>query len=463
MFFQLFFFTFGMYRLSNEKKIGLKSLVKSPLILVSLVSIGIYLSPFRLPDFIQGAVKGIGDMMVPLSTILIGCSLVGILPAELLKDRNSYLVSALRLVIFPLITLLLAKLAGLHGAVGVSCVVLAGLPSGTLNVIVAQKNECAPEFAARAAIHGTVFMAVTLPVLIYIAMIFIFAIIYNCFPNEFYHSSIQKETSYKQHKVVACAVIKQSLINAIEKNLPSEDGNKRKFQYRESAKADNKDSIVAVSDYLEYLGSEQIKLFTHVSIVKDHETIGEMELEFILELLDNEWENGTIILADSEDNEVKKQEVFIKKILSMADATYSVSHDPISFKLIDVKVKETLAVNSETTNLLKEISKLSKREIPVAIDIEKSPYVEIFLQESEGIPSSKVDNFLRLLYFSAVTVTSVGFGDIVPLTIRARMLVGLEAVSGLIIIGLFLNSLTEKIQIKKTIKYKRRKPSDRKD
>ena len=173
MLFQLFFFTFGMYRLSNEKKIGLKSLVKSPLILVSLVSIGIYLSPFRLPDFIQGAVKGIGDMMVPLSMILIGCSLVGILPAELLKDRYSYLVSALRLVVFPLITLLLAKLVGLHGAVGVCCVVLAGLPSGTLNVIVAQKNECAPEFAARAAIHGTVFMAVTLPVLIYAAMVFL--------------------------------------------------------------------------------------------------------------------------------------------------------------------------------------------------------------------------------------------------------------------------------------------------
>jgi hypothetical protein len=299
--------------------------------------------------------------------------------------------------------------------------------------------------------------------LIYIAMIFIFAIIYNCFPNEFYHSSIQKETSYKQHKVVACAVIKQSLINAIEENLPSEDGNKRNFQYRKNTKADDKNSIVAVSDYLEYLGNEQIKLFTHVSIVKDHEMIGEMELEFILELLDNEWENGSIFLANSEDNEVKKQEVFIKKILSMADATYSVSHDPISFKLIDVKVKETLAVNAETTNLLKEISKLSKREIPVAIDIEKSPYVEIFLQESEGIPSSKVDNFLRLLYFSAVTVTSVGFGDIVPLTIRARMLVGLEAVSGLIIIGLFLNSLTEKIQIKKTIKYKRKRPFGSKD
>lgn len=299
--------------------------------------------------------------------------------------------------------------------------------------------------------------------LIYFGMIFIFAIIYNCFPNEFYHSSIQKETAYKQHRVVACAVIKQSLINAIEENLPSEDGKKRKFQYRESTKADNKDSIVAVSDYLEYLGNDQIELFTHVTIIKDHEMIGEMELEFILELLDNEWENGTIFLADSEDNEVKKQEVFIKKILSMADGTYSVSRDPISFNLIDVKVKETLTVNAETTNLLKEITKLSKREIPVAIDTEKSPYVEIFLQESEGIPSSKVDNFLRLLYFSAVTVTSVGFGDIVPLTSRARMLVGLEAVSGLIIIGLFLNSLTEKFQVKKTIKYKGKRSFGSKD
>jgi predicted permease len=169
MVFQLFFFTYGQYKVSGEKRLSLRSLTHNPLVLVSLLSVGLYLSPFRFPDFMQGAIKSIGDMMVPLSMILIGCSLMGIRPTELLKDKHAYFISALRLVIFPLATLVIAKLIGLTGAVGVLCVVLAGLPSGAMNVVFAQQYNCAPDFAARVSIQGVIFMAVTLPILIFVA------------------------------------------------------------------------------------------------------------------------------------------------------------------------------------------------------------------------------------------------------------------------------------------------------
>ncbi len=169
MVFQLFFFTYGLYKLGGEKGFSLRGLARNGLVLISLLSVGLYLSPLRLPEFMQGAIKTIGDMMVPLSMILIGCSLTGIHPKDLLKDKHAYLVSALRLIIFPLITLLIAKLVGLTGPVGVVCVILAGVPSGTMNVIFAQQNNCAPDFAARASIHGVIFMAVTIPILIFAA------------------------------------------------------------------------------------------------------------------------------------------------------------------------------------------------------------------------------------------------------------------------------------------------------
>ena len=49
--------------------------------------------------------------------------------------------------------------------------------------------------------------------------------------------------------------------------------------------------------------------------------------------------------------------------------------------------------------------------------------------------------FVRMLYFSAITITTVGYGDIVPLTAYARALVAVEAVLGIVIVGLFLNSI----------------------
>jgi hypothetical protein len=51
----------------------------------------------------------------------------------------------------------------------------------------------------------------------------------------------------------------------------------------------------------------------------------------------------------------------------------------------------------------------------------------------------------RMAYFSATTITTVGFGDIVPITAVARALTGIEAIAGWVLAGLFLNSLASRI------------------
>ncbi|BEP13987.1 hypothetical protein acdb102_22980 [Acidothermaceae bacterium B102] len=50
------------------------------------------------------------------------------------------------------------------------------------------------------------------------------------------------------------------------------------------------------------------------------------------------------------------------------------------------------------------------------------------------------NRYARLFYLSAVTITTLGFGDIVPVTKLARILVSLEAIYGVIAIGLFLGT-----------------------
>jgi ion channel len=52
--------------------------------------------------------------------------------------------------------------------------------------------------------------------------------------------------------------------------------------------------------------------------------------------------------------------------------------------------------------------------------------------------------YIRMCYFSAITITTLGFGDITPVTTEARVLVGTEAVLGVVIIGLFLNAVAQK-------------------
>lgn len=61
----------------------------------------------------------------------------------------------------------------------------------------------------------------------------------------------------------------------------------------------------------------------------------------------------------------------------------------------------------------------------------------------DGFPARSTGTFDRLFYFSAVTQTTLGFGDIVPISERTRLAVGLQSVLGIVIIGLFLNSLAQ--------------------
>jgi hypothetical protein len=64
-----------------------------------------------------------------------------------------------------------------------------------------------------------------------------------------------------------------------------------------------------------------------------------------------------------------------------------------------------------------------------------------FLNLAKGIqgdPSNLKGHFWRMFYLSAVTITTLGYGDIAPLTPRARTLILIEAVLGIIVIGLII-------------------------
>lgn len=50
--------------------------------------------------------------------------------------------------------------------------------------------------------------------------------------------------------------------------------------------------------------------------------------------------------------------------------------------------------------------------------------------------------FFSLLYFSVVTITTLGFGDITPVKTASQMLTASESLIGITLIGLFLNALS---------------------
>ena len=54
-------------------------------------------------------------------------------------------------------------------------------------------------------------------------------------------------------------------------------------------------------------------------------------------------------------------------------------------------------------------------------------------------------NLLDYFYFSMITFTTAGFGDIVPLTNAAKFLSGIEALSGYIMLGIFITLIQKRL------------------
>lgn len=63
--------------------------------------------------------------------------------------------------------------------------------------------------------------------------------------------------------------------------------------------------------------------------------------------------------------------------------------------------------------------------------------------------AGQMDSFIDSLYFSVVTITSLGFGDVYPYdSYWAKLCVSAEAVGGILIIGFFLNYVAQKQAIR---------------
>jgi hypothetical protein len=73
----------------------------------------------------------------------------------------------------------------------------------------------------------------------------------------------------------------------------------------------------------------------------------------------------------------------------------------------------------------------------------KSLYAQIidFGEGYRGFPTRVSGQYWRMLYFSAGVATSSALGDIVPLTLAARLLVTAQALVSVVLVGLFLNAL----------------------
>jgi hypothetical protein len=84
-----------------------------------------------------------------------------------------------------------------------------------------------------------------------------------------------------------------------------------------------------------------------------------------------------------------------------------------------------------------------------------------FLPNLEIKYAESSPKFIQSIYFSIVTITTLGYGDITPQNANAQLLAASEALLGVIFIGLFLNSLSNTLSLSSQKAEKEREEKER--
>ncbi len=136
-------------------------------VIATLLSVVLLLSRVHVPGVLADTISSVSGVTIPLSMLVIGTSLGGISVRSVLTDWRVYVVSAVRLLVCPLLTwLVLRPFVG--GALLGIPVLLAACPSAMVVTALCLQYGRSDAFASKCIFLNTILSAVTIPLLIWL-------------------------------------------------------------------------------------------------------------------------------------------------------------------------------------------------------------------------------------------------------------------------------------------------------
>ncbi len=168
--YDIFMFTVGITLIRNgasegNMKLGetLKGLI-NPCFIGVLIGLTLYICGITLPDVIAVPVERIGNVTSPLAMIVVGSHLGRARFRDIFTNGYAYLVCLMKLIAFPLITLLIVKLTiGTGSLLAEVCVLQSAMPVAMLSVILSERYKGDVDFASAGVMMTTLLCIITIP------------------------------------------------------------------------------------------------------------------------------------------------------------------------------------------------------------------------------------------------------------------------------------------------------------
>ncbi|MGN0242236.1 MAG: AEC family transporter [Candidatus Weimeria sp.] len=144
--FQLLFFTIGMDMFeetthSLKDNLSPKAIFTNKIILVSILSMVLYILPFRFPKVITVSISAIGSMMTPLSLIIVGLQIGALKLGTAFLDKKVISLTFFRMIVIPAIFFVVLFIIPFDSKVKSVAFILSAMPSGSLNAVIAERYQ----------------------------------------------------------------------------------------------------------------------------------------------------------------------------------------------------------------------------------------------------------------------------------------------------------------------------------
>ncbi|MDF2545717.1 MAG: hypothetical protein K0R93_615 [Anaerosolibacter sp.] len=151
--------------LDERGSIQIKQLINPGLIAV-FIGFTMFLTSTRLPGPVHQAFKMVGDVTTPMAMVFIGSILADIHIKEIFSNTKVFIVSAVRLVVLPILVLLILKMFDLDEIMTGIPVLIAAMPVAANCAIMATRYENDYHLASQAIFISTMLSMITIPLIV---------------------------------------------------------------------------------------------------------------------------------------------------------------------------------------------------------------------------------------------------------------------------------------------------------
>ena len=171
--FNFFIFTVGIFLLLGGKKqqIPWKKLIYNPSLIAVIIALILFFLRVDLPEPATEVMRYLGQMVVPLSMLLIGAALGRMRLKDVFGSGLSYAVCAIKLLIVPIPVFFLLRPIISDPVVFGIMTVIAGMPSASISPILCAEYGGDSDFASRSVFLTTLLSLATVPFMVWLLLL----------------------------------------------------------------------------------------------------------------------------------------------------------------------------------------------------------------------------------------------------------------------------------------------------